>query len=290
MSLLLRLRLPLWAAGLSFLAATCAIYSEDLLEPGTTATGGTGGTAGSGGGGTGGDAGATSSSSSGSGGSGGAAGSGGDGGSGGTGGTGGCGGAVYSHTINIDGTNDFYPLCEMFNTSSPSYTGYIAWDSVSFFIGLEGPDLAAPAATKWVLIYFDGSPGLTVGHPYNTQQPSLPFTARYHLRWKLGAANAELFVYVSGAEWPVDPNGSFTGSVGWSAANELVEIGIPLANIGGAGIRKVHVSMIDEVSNFEWSYAAIPWSSFTDSYDPGYTKHYAFDLTGSAVPSSYQPL
>ncbi len=196
---------------------------------------------------------------------------------------------TYSHTIVIDGVNDFTLADEQLSTSSNGFAGYIAWDSQNLYVGMDGTDFATPSQpTKWVLVYVSGSPGLTVGQPYNTQEPNLPFTAGYHIRWKLDAneTNNPSMRIVSGGAWTA---GSFTGDASWSTAGSYVEISIPLADIGGAGLRSVHVNMINEQSMVESSWAALPASSFTNGYDPDYAKCYQFDLGGQAVPSSYPP-
>jgi hypothetical protein len=252
---------------------------------GTAGTGGTGGTAGTGGaGGLGGSAGAGGLA--GAGGQGGSAGAGGQGGAtggSGTGGSGGGGGALpYAHTIVIDGSNDFTLGAEDFTTSSQApnhYTAFFSWDANYFYVGMSGADVGSNSASFWLLVYLGGVGGTKTGVAYGTQQPALPFEARYHLRWRANNSLTNALQYNAG--W-VDAGWDFTGDVYQSGT--FVELRIPLADIGSPPIVRVHVSMINEPG--VWSYAAAPSDSFTDGADPDYTRYYAFDLAGSAPPTN----
>ena len=253
---------------------------------GTARTGGTGGAAGTGGaGGLGGSAGAGGFA--GAGGLGGSAGAGGQGGAtggsgtGGSGGGGGGGAVPYSHTIVINGSNDFTPGAEDFTTSSQApnlYTAYFSWDATYFYVGMSGADVASNSASYWLLVYLGGVGGTKTGVAYGTQQPSLPFEARYHLRWRANNLLTSMMQYSAG--W-VDAGWDFTNDVYQSGT--FVELRIPLADIGSPPIVRVHVSMINEPG--VWSYAAAPSDSFVDGADPDYTRYYAFDLAGSAPPT-----
>ncbi|HQF26026.1 MAG TPA: hypothetical protein PL065_21345, partial [Polyangiaceae bacterium] len=151
-------------------------------------TGGTGGTGGSTGG-TGGATGGTGGSTGGTGGStGGTGGS--TGGTGGaTGGTGGTGGATtYSHTITIDGTNDFAAE-ETFETTTSSFQGFIAWDANNLYVGLSGSDVGQASPTVFFVVYLGGSGGTTTGVTYQSQTPQLPFEAKWQVHWKANNSN-----------------------------------------------------------------------------------------------------
>lgn len=45
------------------------------------------------------------------------------------------------HTLNIDGSNDFYQSQEKFNTSTPEHHAYFTWDSENLYLGYSGPKL-----------------------------------------------------------------------------------------------------------------------------------------------------
>jgi hypothetical protein len=188
---------------------------------------------------------------------------------------------AYSHTIVIDGVKDF-TADETFETSSTGsgFTGYISWDSQYLYIGREGYFLDGGGETDWLLVYIGGPTGTTTGLVYNTQQPSLAFGAGYHIRWRGDDVYVNLLEY-NGATW-VD--------AGWPGdahmAGEYLEMRVPLTSIGSPSMVQVHLN----VTSHDISYAAVPSTSFTDGYDPDYTKYFEFDLTSPAVPISYTPL
>jgi hypothetical protein len=151
---------------------------------------------------------------------------------------------------------------------------------------MKGPDVASNNGNMWVLLYIGGTPGTTVGQPYKSQQPNLPFSAKYHLRWKADDSytNAEMY---NGTAW-VDATWDFTGDV--YRSGDYVEMRVPLVDIGSPSTVKVHLCMLNETTGGEWSYAAVPSTSFANGKDPDYTKYYEFDLTGGAAPATYLPL
>ena len=200
-------------------------------------------------------------------------------------GAGGC-GTVYDHTIMIDGTNDF-TASESFATTSNGYTGYVTWDATNVYIGMKGPDVMSSDPNKWVLVYIGGTAGTQNGALYNTQQPALPFAAKYHLRWKADNSytNAEMW---NGTAW-VDAAWIFTNKV--FQQGDYLEIAIPRANIGSPTTTvDVHLSMINETGGSEGTYAGVPSTSFVDGVDKDYSHYFNFDLSGCAAPTSYAPL
>lgn len=191
---------------------------------------------------------------------------------------------AYTHTIAIDGGNDF-TAAESFATSSGGFSGYVSWDSSALYIGFLGADVSANSPTRWLLVYLSGGANTTTtGVTYNTQGPSLPYAAGYHLRWRTDDLYTDL-QNTDGATW---------SSITWSGSSarngDFVELSIPLADLGSPTSLSVHLSMINEQGGNEWSWASVPDSSFSDGVDPDYTRYYDFDLTGAADPSSYTPL
>lgn len=188
----------------------------------------------------------------------------------------------YSKTITIDGTNDF-SASETFATSSGGYTAYLTWDENYVYLGMQGADVNSGSSTKWVLAYFNGSGGSTSGLTYNTQQPNMPtgFSAKYHLRWKADDSytNAQSF----GTGW-TDAGWSFTGSV--FRSGNFVEFRIARSDIGNPTTLGIIVNMINEQPMSEGSYAVAPSSSFTDGYDPNYTKYFSCGINTSNVPTT----
>jgi hypothetical protein len=247
--------------------------------------GGSGGSVG-GSGGFGGAVGGSGGAVGGSGGFGGAVGgTGGFGGTGGTGGSGGC--SAYSHTINIDGTNDF-TADETFATSSSGtgYDGYVTWDATHLYVGMSGPDIATPSDTKLVLIYIGGIGGGRIGKVYNTQEPVLPFPARYLVHWRTNNVDTAAMEW-NGAAW-TDLTWNFAGKVYQQA--DFVEFAIPFADIGSPDPVRVHVTMINEEAGVESTWAAVPATSLVDGYDSDYEEYFAFDRLACVAPNTYDPL
>jgi len=190
---------------------------------------------------------------------------------------------AYAHTITIDGANDF-DAAESFPSSTVGFAGYVAWDSGAIYIGLLGADVSANDAQRWLVVYLSGGGSTTTtGVTYNTQGPALPFAAGYHLRWRTDNLYTDLQA-TDGATW------SSMGYSGAAARNgNFVELSIPLADIGSPTVVQVHLSMINELTMSEWSWAGVPDTSFVDGYDPDYTRYFDFDLSAAAAPSSYTP-
>jgi hypothetical protein len=190
----------------------------------------------------------------------------------------------------IDGKNDFKPT-ETFATTSTSpnlYQGYISWDDTNIFFGMSGVDVGSGSSSKWVLIYLDGPQGTTTGLPYNgVQQPQLPFSAAYHLRWK--ADNS----YTNSQKWNGSAWVDSTASIPISVAQlgQFMEMSISRASIGSPTSLKVHVCMLIEGGGKDWTYAGVPSTSFKDGLNPNFTKYFQFDLNDFATaPNSYAPL
>lgn len=223
----------------------------------------------------------------GSGGTGGAGGAGGSGGAGGAGGSGGGGGGplAYSHTIAIDGVNDFNSSESFQTTSSPTYTGYVSWDADYVYLGMSGTDVGSGSSSFWVLAYIgNGTAGTTTGQTYGSQTPTLPFQAKYHLRWKADNTYTNAQIYL-GAAW-VEANWVFTGDIVQSG--NYVELRIPRNDIGDPDEIDLHLDMINEPGT--WTYAGVPSTSFVDGADRDFTQHFHFDLTSDVAPNLYTPL
>jgi hypothetical protein len=201
-----------------------------------------------------------------------------------TGGAGGC--ATYGHTIAIDGVDDF-ASGEDFATSSSAYVGHVAWDATYLYVGMTGPDVATGSASRWFGVYLSGpTGGTTAGVTYNTQTPTLPFAAKWHVRWKADNSFTNALVF-DGASW-VDAAWDFTGDVFESA--DFVELRIPRADLGAPGKIDLAMDMLNEENNAEFTFAGVPQIGLTDAYDPDFTHYFSFDLDGCMSPTMFSPL
>lgn len=207
------------------------------------------------------------------------------GGSVGGGGTGGGGPLAYSHTIVIDGVNDFTADETFTTSSSPTYTGYVSWDASYVYLGMSGTDVGSNNGSFWVLAYFGvGLGGTMTGQAYGAQSPTLPFLAKYHLRWKADNTytNARTF---DGVNW-VEAGWNFTGDVVQNG--NFVELRVPRSDLANPNNVELTLGMINEPG--VWTYAGVPATSYTDGADRDFAHHFAFDLTSDAVPNSYPAL
>jgi hypothetical protein len=201
----------------------------------------------------------------------------------------------------VDGVNDFAPG-EKFDTTSTavdgSYHAYAAWDAKNLYFGMEGNDVAAStanASNKWVMLYIgrDAVPGSTTGLPYNgtVQQPTLPFAASIHLRWKVSGD------YTNVQQW----NAAMTK---WEDAplvpltvfrqGNFVEMGVSRSSLGAPSKIQVVINMLIEgsggVASNDFTYAGVPSNAFADKTDPDFAHYFEFDLTDlSKAPNTYLP-
>lgn len=192
----------------------------------------------------------------------------------------------------IDGTNDF-TASETLPTSSTvsGYHAYAAWDDKRIYLGYSGQDIGSGAADRWVLVYVEGSPGTTKGLDYGgAQQPTLPFSAGYHVRWKADGSytNAQKW---NGSAW-VDATGS--GLIPLAAQKgTFMEMSLSRVGLGSPSKLKIHMSMIIEggaapPAGDDWTYAGVPSTSFVDGKNPAYGKYLEFDLGDTkTAPNAY---
>jgi hypothetical protein len=193
--------------------------------------------------------------------------------------------SVYSHSIGIDGTNDFTLADEQFSTTSSGYNAYFAWDANYFYIGYKGSDINAMSATKDLIVYLDGAPGTTSGLLFNTQSPSLPFASKYMIFWRTTSDYFGVREY-NGSSWVTS---SFVSASDYSKSSDYYEMRISRTSIGNPSKLKVHVNMFNEANGSEWTYGGAPSTSFADGYDPNFTHYYEFDFSSVVKPVNYLP-
>ncbi len=196
----------------------------------------------------------------------------------------------------VDGINDF-AAGEKFDTTStsidPSYHAYAAWDAKNVYFGMEGKDVAASvanAANKWVMLYIgrDAVAGTTTGLPYNgsVQQPTLPFPASIHLRWKVNGSFTEVQQWDAGmSKWV--PNALIPLTV--LRQGTFVEMSVSRSALGAPSKIQLVMNMLIENGN-DFTYAGVPSNAFMDKIDPDFAHYFEFDLTDlSKAPNTYVP-
>jgi hypothetical protein len=206
------------------------------------------------------------------------------------GGAGGC--APYTHTITIDGTNDFAATDEAFATTSTGYTGYVAWDSSFVYFAMKGPDVADTSGTRWLLAYL-GTPTAVAttmaGQLYGggVLSPGLAFPASWHFRRKFGGDEYQSLMTFAGSNWN---DGTLPTGSAVARSGDFVEVRLPLSHFGSPTTLRLHLSMINEQNGGQYTFAGVPQSSFTDAIDPDYTKYFELELDGCDTPTMYTPL
>jgi len=192
----------------------------------------------------------------------------------------------YSHTISIDGMNDFTVANEMFQTSSMGYNGYITWDNDYLYLGYKGPEIANSNPNIYLNIYLGGTPGTTTGRMMNTQQPVLSFSTGHNIIWNTSNSVFQSYSF-DGSSWIIS---SLVTPSDISRSSDFAEMRIPLASIGSPDKLKVHLNMLNATPGNEWSWGAVPSTSFVDGYDPDYSKYFEFNLKDNVMPDQYTPL
>lgn len=192
----------------------------------------------------------------------------------------------YFHTIAIDGINDFLAE-ESFPTSTPGHTSYVAWDDAYVYFGWDSPDVASGNGQVWTVAYLGDQSGSTSGVLYNTQQPALPFQARWHVRWRADNTFTGALEY-DGADWTEPPWTINPGDVFQSGT--FVEMRVSVIDLQSPVYLDVALGILREQALEEASWAAVPEDAYGDGYDPDFAQYFQFDRTASSLPGAYVPL
>ncbi|MCB9568135.1 MAG: Ig-like domain-containing protein [Myxococcales bacterium] len=194
----------------------------------------------------------------------------------------------YFHTIVLDGVNDF-TVNETFASSTLGQSGFVAWDADYLYLGMKSPDLAAQSSQVWMVAYLGGMMGSSVGVLYNTQQPNLPFDARWHLRWKASDDYGGALEW-SGGAWSAVGFGPIAGGDDVATADDFVEMRVSWADLQSPDMIEVHLGMLREQPLSEATWAGVPANSYMDGYDPDYAHYFNFDVLGSLTPAAHESL
>ena len=170
----------------------------------------------------------------------------------------------YRHTIEVDGQSSFTGD-EVFPTTTDSYSAYATWDDERLYVGYLGSDVAADDPGKWLLVYLDVGPGGTSsGERYNTQTPAFPagFRADVYYRWQSSGGIEGVKEWTGSAWQDAPPSLAATSARGGS----LLEVSLPLADLGDPAEIGVAVLWINETDGLEAAYGGLYADSFADGY------------------------
>nr|HEX4314816.1 hypothetical protein [Kofleriaceae bacterium] len=199
----------------------------------------------------------------------------------------------YSHTILLDGSDDF-SAGEVFTTTTPGFGADVTWDDTNIYVGYSGTDLSTgtqDAASKWLFVFVDADPGNGTGAAtslaYNTQHATFPpgFGADYYLRWKCDGT----FTTIEQADSSQQTGWSTTNqTVQFGQAGEYLEVAFPRSLLGGATSAGVLAFMINEGDNVESSFGGLYAGNFVDGYaaDLVTTRYLRADFTSSLSPNN----
>ncbi len=178
----------------------------------------------------------------------------------------------YSHTIVIDGANDFTAGNEAISTSVGGDTAYLSWDADNIYLGYKG---YSPLSGETVDVYFgDGVQGTTSGDPIGP----LPVNALYHLMWKnTSGTTAVVRKWTPGSPGSWGDDTSVVVSVGWTggAGYDYVELSISRTAIGDPSVLAMFGGLLDATNS---SYVAI--------WPPTASNYYELQLLASTVPNA----
>lgn len=195
----------------------------------------------------------------------------------------------WSHSITVDGfSSDWVVANEQFDTTGGGTANYVGWDTTALYIGTFNGDVNSGGNQHWFVAYLgDDLAGTTTGITHNTQQPVLPFQARYVFRWKADNSYNSLLTW-NGSAWV--ETAFWFGTAGSELAERndqsFMEMKIPFAALSSLGTDlNLHLSWLYEGSFFESTYSGSPFDSFVNgTYDPNFSTWLAFDLASPESP------
>jgi len=190
----------------------------------------------------------------------------------------------WNHTIEIDGANDFTPDEDFQSTGEG--LGFITWDADYVYIAMDSPLFVENSPDDWFVVYVGAPGGTTTGVAYGPQQPTLPFAAGFHTRWRVGVSEFSVLAW-DGSSW-VDSGWDLTDD--WAAEENFFEMRIPRADIGDPSTVRLHLSLVKNVDMEERTTAGVPSTSFVNGLDPDYEAYFEFDFLGTDAPGTYAPL
>jgi hypothetical protein len=197
------------------------------------------------------------------------------------------------HTIEINGENDFSTVTERTNASGDNNYWWYTWDESNFYFAFQQGALDENNASKWVIHYIDTDPqinpilgtGTTTGLQYNTQQPTLPFTANYQFQWNTSGEVLLLKEYNSESWGNVTEHNMIANL---NTSNEFFEVKIPLSSLNNPEMLYICGNMLDETLDGEYMWAFTPENASSDNNDGAHKNldsFWSFELVSGKIPN-----
>ena len=194
----------------------------------------------------------------------------------------------WEHDVDVDGCEADWVASTQFPNSTGGEPSFFSWNEDYVFFGVKHPDIGTGGHRTWFVSYLgDGSTGSTAGVEINHQQPTLPFSARWAIKWRADGITDSLYQATGENAWTesVDFLTNRTGGARVTENNgyHAVEVRLPRAALGFPGSLDVVTYMVFEGAGLVWyfesSYAAMPETAFPDgALDPDPTAYLHFDL------------
>jgi hypothetical protein len=201
--------------------------------------------------------------------------------------------AWAAYSTNADGSNaNNFSINEKFTTTSQSDSAYYSWDDNFIYIGYNSADITSwtsNAWTKWVWVYIGGPGGTTSGMNYSGQQPTLPFAAKYHVRFKVDGSYTNRQIW-NGSSWTDGGNYTWGTHLFRHDDNQFLKMKLPRADfaLDSLGTLQIVSTIVyeDNAGNGDWMWAASPANTFSggSGFDKDFTTFHEFDLNADTAP------
>jgi chitodextrinase len=148
------------------------------------------------------------------------------------------------------------------------------------------------AAQKFLIMYVGGSGGTRTGVEYSGQKPTLPFDAKYHVRFKMDGTYFNTSTW-NGTAWTAGTTYSVAAN-SWRSG-DFLKLRIPRSELGLTSARSLQLAMslLYEVPTAPATgamWAAVPSDAFggSDGFNKNFVSFYEFDLTAETTASAAQ--
>jgi hypothetical protein len=179
----------------------------------------------------------------------------------------------------IDGVNDFLASETYATSGGPSHTGYASLSSTYLHFGFDSPEITTGGSSHFAIAYAGTVGGSTPGVNFNTQQPTINFSATLAFIHRLDDGYNAVLAW-NGSSWNAS---SITVST--IEAGNFFEAAVDAGDIGSPAQLAFVSYMLYEGSGFESSYNVFPSDSFVNAtYDPNISSFLTLSIPEPTTP------